>query len=449
MASIEPTKDPIIKSLIGLSIPMIIESNLQTVFNLVDTFFVSKISYSAIGALVSSSILLMLISALTIGISIASSIFFTQSWGAKNYNRANIVYSNALIVMVAFSVASIMLYPFLDNILTLLGLKGSTLVFAKEFLSISILGLPISFAFGLNSSTLKSMSLPNKTLLIMLAATIINIALDPLLIFVLKMGVKGAALATICSMFVGILLQVYVISKTKLRFIFNIDIQLIKQLLSKSIFASFHLMIRILSMLLIIKIIAIHSQIAISSYSIVTRIYQILLFMIFGISNASAVIVGQNIGSKNWPFVKEGVEKSLLLGTAFISLLDILLFLFSDSIIGIFTVQNQCFEIAKNAIVYLALSYPFFAMGSIANRITMACGNTFLPSIMNFFSLFLFQLPLAYFLSMYMSLNGIWLSILLANILNFLLNIMILKYNLSKLSVNYKFLMMFTGQKNA
>jgi Na+-driven multidrug efflux pump len=92
LASIEPTKDPIIKSLIGLSIPMIIESNLQTVFNLVDTFFVSKISYSAIGALVSSSILLMLISALTIGISIASSIFFTQSWGAKNYNRANIVY---------------------------------------------------------------------------------------------------------------------------------------------------------------------------------------------------------------------------------------------------------------------------------------------------------------------------------------------------------------------
>jgi putative MATE family efflux protein len=449
LANIEPTKDPIIKSLIGLSIPMIIESNLQTVFNLVDTFFVSKISYSAIGALVSSSILLMLISALTIGISIASSIFFTQSWGAKNYNRANIVYSNALIVMVAFSVMSIMLYPFLDNILALLGLKGATLVFAKEFLSVSILGLPISFAFGLNSSTLKSMSLPNKTLIIMLVATIINIALDPLLIFVLKMGVKGAALATICSMFVGILLQVYVISKTKLRFIFDIDIQLIKQLLSKSIFASFHLMIRILSMLLIIKIIAIHSQIAISSYSIVTRIYQILLFMIFGISNAAAVIVGQNIGSKNWPFVKEGVEKSLLLGTAFISFLDLLLFLFSGSIIGIFTSQSQCFEISKNAMIYFALSYPFFAMGSIANRITMSCGNTFLPSIMNFFSLFLFQLPLAYFLSMYMSLNGIWLSILLANILNFLLNIMILKYNLSKLSVDYKFLMMFTGQKNA
>ncbi|OSS42094.1 Multi antimicrobial extrusion protein (Na(+)/drug antiporter) [Desulfurella amilsii] len=428
---------------------MIIESNLQTVFNLVDTFFVSKISYSAIGALVSSSMLLMLISTLTIGISIASSIFFTQSWGAKNYKRASIVYSNALIVMVAFSIASIMLYPFLDNILSLLGLKDSTLVFAKEFLSVSILGLPISFAFGLNSSTLKSMSLPNKTLIIMLVATIINIALDPLFIFVLKMGVKGAALATICSMFVGILLQIYVISKTKLRFRLNINIQLIKQLLSKSIFASFHLMIRILSMILIIKIIAIHSQVAISSYSIVTRIYQILLFMIFGISNAAAVIVGQNIGSKNWSFVKEGVEKSLLFGTAFISFLDILLFLFSGSIIGIFTSQNQCFEISKNAMVYFALSYPFFAMGSIANRITMACGNTFLPSIMNFFSLFLFQLPLAYFLSIYISLNGVWLSILLANILNFLLNIIILKYNLSKLSVDYKFLMMFTGQRNA
>ncbi|MGB9755522.1 MAG: hypothetical protein ACPLXO_01450, partial [Desulfurella sp.] len=98
--------------------------------------------------------------------------------------------------------------------------------------------------------------------------------------------------------------------------------------------------------------------------------------------------------------------------------------------------------------LYYALSYPFFAAGSIANRITMACGNTFLPSIMNFFSLFLFQLPLAYFLSIQMKLNGIWLSILAANILNFMLNILILKYNLSKLSIHYKFLKTFTGQKN-
>ncbi len=445
MTNIDPTKDPIIKSLTWLSIPMIIESNLQTVFNLVDTFFVSKINYSAIGALVSSSILLMLISAFTIGISIASSIFFTQSFGAKQYEKASTIYSNALIVMVAFSIISMGLYPFLDTILKLLGLKDSTLIYAKEFLSVSILGLPISFVFGLNSSTLKNMALANKTLVIMLIATIINIALDPLLIFVLKMGVKGAALATICSMFIGLLLQVYVMSKTKLKFKFNINIKLIAQLLSKSIFASFHLIVRLFSMLLIIKIIAMHSQIAISSYSIVTRIYQILLFMIFGISNAAAVVVGQNIGSKNWPFVKEGVEKSLLFGTAFIGILDILLFLLSGNIIHVFTNEPKCFEIAKAAFLYYALSYPFFAMGSIANRITMACGNTFLPSIMNFFSLFLFQLPSAYFLSIWMKLNGIWLSILLANILNFLLNIIILKYNLSKLSINYRFLKMFTG----
>ncbi|MGC8502032.1 MATE family efflux transporter [Desulfurella sp.] len=448
MANIDPTKDPIIKSLVSLSIPMIIESNLQTVFSLVDTFFVSRISYSAIGALVSSSMLLMLISSLTIGISIASSIFFTQSFGARNYKMANTVYSNALIVMLAFSFVSMMLYPFLDTILRLLSLKNSTLIFAKQFLSISILGLPVSFVFGLNSTTLKSMSLPNKTLLIMLIATVVNIALDPLFIFAFKMGIKGAALATICSMFIGILLQIYVISKTKLRLKFDINIKLIKQLLNKSIFASFHLMIRILSMLLIIKIIAMHSQVAVSSYSIVTRIYQILLFMIFGISNAAAVIVGQNIGSKNWAFVKEGVEKSLLFGSAFIIFLDILLFVFSGIIIKVFTSDKACFEIAKNAFLYYALSYPFFAAGSIANRITMACGNTFLPSIMNFFSLFLFQLPLAYFLSIQMKLNGIWLSILAANILNFMLNILILKYNLSKLSIHYKFLKTFTGQKN-
>lgn len=445
MANIDPTKDPVIKSLIGLSIPMIIESNLQTVFNLVDTFFVSKISYSAIGALVSSSILLMLISAFTIGISIASSIFFTQSYGAKQFSKANIIYSNALIVMIVFSILSFGLYPFLDTILKLLGLEDFTLIYAKEFLSVSILGLPISFIFGLNSSTLKNMSLANQTLTIMFIATIINIALDPLFIFVLKMGVKGAALATICSMFIGLILQIYVMSKTKLTLTFNINIKLIQQILGKSIFASFHLIVRILSMLLIIKIIAMHSQVAISSYSIVTRIYQILLFMIFGISNAAAVIVGQNIGSKNWSFVKEGVEKSLLFGTAFIGILDILLFLLSGNIIQLFTHQPKCFEIAKDAFLYYALSYPFFAMGSIANRITMACGNTFLPSIMNFFSLFLFQLPAAYFLSIWLKLHGIWLSILLANIINFLLNIAILKYNLSKLSINYRFLKMFVN----
>ena len=432
---IDPTKEPILKSIIYLSIPMMLEMGAQNVFNLVDTFFVSRIAYEAIGALVASSMVMFLFMSIAIGISTAAGMYVATYWGAKKYKRAKLLYSNSLLLSICISIiVSAVVISYLSEILGVVGLKGSTFIFAKHYLGISILGFVISFIFSLNNSTIRSLSLPTMALKVMVLSNLINIILDPFFIFYLKLGIKGAAISTIVSMFAGVVLQFTLLNRQKfIAIYFRINTTMIKNVVKKGIFASLQLFFRISSMLVLIKIIGTISQPAISAYGVVIRVYQVLLFMVFGVSNASFVMVGQNFGAKLIERAKKSAFLTIILAVCFIGILDFVLYIGRDLVLSLFVSNMRVKNIALNLMLFYAISYPFVIVSTISSRISMALHDTKRPSLVNLFNLWFFQVPLAYMLSFKFNETGVWMAIAVSNVTAFVLNFYIMKMNFRRI----------------
>ena len=431
--NVDPTKDPILKSIVFLSIPMMVEMLTQNLFNLVDMYFVSKISYLAIGALVSSSIVLMVIFSSFIGLSTATGMYVASCLGGKKFSQARFYYSNAFTLVLIFSLLfSAVLYLFLNGILNLLGLRGLTRIFAYQYLSVAVLGLIFNFLFTLNNSVLRSNALPSLVVRVMVLTNILNAIFDPFFMFYLKLGIRGAALSTIMSVLIGICLQVIFLHNNGYYFRFLIRKRVVSKLVSKGVFASLHLFFRIVSMLVLIRLVSGFSQVALSAYSIVIRIYQVLLFLVFGLANTSFVVVGQNYGAKLIDRLKEGAFWVLALGFFFIGALDVLIYALRDPILAIFVRDPMVKKIAFRLMFFYFVSYPFVVLATISARSSMALHDTKRPSLINLFNLWFFMLPLAYVLSKYYGLNGIWFSIALSNFTSFLANIVLLLFNLKR-----------------
>ncbi len=432
---INPTKEPILKSIVYLSIPMMLEMGAQNIFNLVDTYFVSRIAYEAIGALVASSMITILFFSLAVGISTATGMYVAAYWGAKKYKRAKYLYSNALILLSAVSIfVSVFVFIFLKDILRIIGLKGLTFTYANQYLSIAVMGFLFNFVFYLNNTTIRSVSLPTIALKVMVFANLLNIVLDPFFIFYLKLGVKGAALSTIVSIFSGIVLQNVMLKKRQFSFTgFRINKKILKNIVKKGFFAFLQLFFRISSMLILIKIIGMISQPAISAYGTVIRIYQVLLFMVFGMANASFVITGQNFGARLIKKAKKSAFISIGIAVLFIGTLNFILYFNKDALLSLFISNAYVKNIALNVMFFYAVSYPFVIASTISSRISMALQDTKRPSLVNLFNLWFFQVPLAYFLSFHFKETGVWVSIAASNLTAFILNFSIMIFNFKRI----------------
>lgn len=412
---------------------MMIEMLSQNLFNLVDVYFVSKISYFAIGALVSSSIVLMVVYSVFIGIATAAGIYVASNVGAKKPSRAKFYYANAFsMVLVLSGIFTLAMYILLGFILKFINLEGMTRIFAYQYLRVSVLGLVFNFLFSLNNSVLRSNALPSLVVKVMILTNVLNAILDPFFIFYLGLGIKGAAVSTIVSLVVGVGFQIVFLKKNGyyLKLVFRKKV--ISKLLGKGVFASLHLFFRIVSMLVLIKLVGSFSQVALSAYSLVIRVYQVLLFLVFGLANASFVIVGQNYGAKLFNRVKASAFLVLLIGLIFIGTLDVLIYIFRSSILNVFVDNVSVREMAFNVMFYYFISYPFVILATISARSSMALHDTKRPSMINLFNLWFFMLPMAYILSKHYGLNGVWFSIAVSNFTSFLANIVLLILNLKR-----------------
>ncbi len=409
---------------------MMIEMLAQNFFNLVDVYFVSKISYLAIGALVSCSIILMIVYSFFIGISTSSGIFIASSWGAKKFFRARFYYINAFSLVLLSSIfLSLILFFSLTTILNFIGLKGLTKNFALQYLKVASFSLFFIFFFSLNNSTLRSIALPTLSLKVMIMANILNSIFDPLFIFYFKLGMKGAALATLISLGISILLQLMFLSKQGFIPRFKIKSTAVKQIINKGIFATMHLLFRITSMLALIKLISSMSEVALSAYSTVIRVFQLLLFLVFGLANTAFVIVGQNFGAKYLDRAKKGAFLVILIGLIIVGTLDFLIYAFKDPLISIFLKNLDAKLIARKIIFFYFVSYPFVIASTIEARASMALQDTKRPSIINLLNLWFFMLPLAFVLSKKLNLEGIWLAIAISNFTSFIANTALLILN--------------------
>ena len=398
------TQGSIRKAVFLLAVPMILELSLESVFAVVDMFFVGKLGQNAIATVGLTESVATIVYSLAIGLSTAATAIVARRIGEKNPEAAaHAGAQSILIVFVATVIASIAGVIFAPDILSFMGASPEVIAEGAGFTRI-ILGCSgaIMFLFLINGifRGAGDAAMAMRSLWI---ASIINIILCP--IFIHFWGLKGAAIATVIGRTSGVLYQCYHLFKGSgmLTFEaqhFKIDMPLIKSIIHIAWPATFQFIIASGSWIILAKLVAeTGGTTASAGYQIAIRNVVFFILPAWGLSNAAATLVGQNLGAKEVYRAEQSVLIATKYNAIFMGFVMVLFVFFSNPIIRIFTQDEAVVYYGALSLQIMGAGYIFYGIGMVMAQSLNGAGDTRTPTIINFVCFWLFQIPLAYFLA--------------------------------------------------
>lgn len=398
------TQGSIRKAVFLLAIPMILELSLESVFAVVDMFFVSKLGPSAIATVGLTESVITIIYSLAIGLSTAATAIVARRIGEKNPEAGAHAGAQAIVVALVFTViTSIAGAIYAADILRLMGASETVVTEGTIFTQIMLGGsLAIIFLFLINGifRGAGDAAMAMRSLWI---ASIINIILCP--IFIHFWGLKGAAIATVIGRSTGVLYQCYHLFKGSgiLTFRlshFSFDFEVVKAVVKIAWPATLQFIIASGSWIVLARLVAeTGGTDASAGYQIAIRNVVFFILPAWGLSNAAATLVGQNLGAGQYERARKSVMLSARYNAIFMSFVMVLFVGFATPIIRIFTSEEVVVEYGAKALRIIGTGYIFYGIGMVMTQALNGAGDTKTPTIINFVCFWLFQIPLAYFLA--------------------------------------------------
>lgn len=424
-----------------LAIPTTIGMIANSLYNVVDTIFIGRgvgtLAIAGVGIVFPIQIIIMAIAQL-FGMGAASMI--SRSLGKKDKERASNIAGNSFIASLCLGiVAAVTVFIFIDPILALFGATENIMPFAKEYLFIITFGF-IYFPFLVSSNNLiRAEGDAKNAMVVMLAATGVNIVLDPIFIFVLDMGIAGAAYATIIAQFSGFayLISYYLMGKSTLSIKlkhFKLKFKIMKEMVSLG-FASF---IRQVSMSLLIIVVnnslrVYGGDIYIAVYAVVNRVIMFITMPLFGIVAGVQPMVGFNYGAGRTDRVKGSLKTSILSTLVIGGVFFTLFMIFPSAIIGFFTNDPQLVNNGILPLRMIILLFPLVGFQIIGAGYFQSIGKAGPSILLSLSRQVIFLLPLLLVLPIFMGLEGIWYSFPIADFLSIVLTGLFLWYDLRKI----------------
>lgn len=426
-------------ALILLAIPMILEMVMESLFAIVDTFFVAKISTEAVATIGITESLLMLIESLAIGISMAGTAMIARRIGEKRPDKAKQIIANVVTIGVLLSLSiGLGCFFYSSEILALMGSDEKLVEEGSGYTSI-ILGfniiLMLLFIFNGIFRGAGNATIAMKTLWL---ANGLNIVLDPLLIFGLgfipALGLEGAAIATCIGRGSGVLYQIYHLSygNTVLKMSFKdwvLDSKIIKKIIEIASGGAGQFLIATASWIFLIRIINNFGSQAVAGYTIAIRVIIFTILPSWGLANAVATLVGQNLGAGNPERAEETVWTAGRYNMYFLMVISVFFFMIATPLVGIFTNDDVVLSYGISALRILCASYIFFAYQMIIGQAFNGAGDTRTPTILNFLACWLIQIPLAYVLAITLEMGpgGVYWAIAISSSILAAMNIYMFK----------------------
>ena len=405
------TEGSINRAIFMLSIPMILEMAMESMLAVVDIFFISRLNDNdAVTAVGLTESVIAIVYSMAMGLGMAATAMVARRIGEKDGPGAAVAAVNALyiglMVSVVISVVGIVFY---QEILRLMGASesivkvgsGYTLWMLGGNFSIVALFLVNAIFRGAGNAAIAMHSL--------WIANILNMILDPLLIFgwgpVPAMGVEGAAIATNIGRAAGVLYQLYYLAGDKgiikiHKENIKIDRDIVVRLLKVSAGNIGQFLISTASWLFLARIIVNFGSAAFAGYQIAIRIIIFTILPSWGMANAAATLVGQNLGAQQPDRAEKSVWKAGLLNMIFLGLISIIFYFVSAPIMGVFSVDPEVIRYGSQCLRIVAFGYVFYGYGMVIIQAFNGAGDSRTPTILNLFGYWLFQIPLAYTMAM-------------------------------------------------
>lgn len=420
------TVGPIGRALGLLAIPMVLEMSMEAIFAVVDIAFVSRLGTDAIAAVGLTEALVTVLYAVAIGLGMGVTAMVSRRIGAGDQENAARVVGQAIWVGATLSILiGLAGITYAADLLTMMGASDSVIETGKGFTSVLLGGsFSILFLFLLNSAFRGAGDAP-VALRSLTLANAINIVLDPCLIFGLgpfpELGVTGAAIATTIGRGLGVVYLLYYLfdGKGRLKFGFGhlrIVPALIKRMIQISIGGIGQFLIATSSWIVIMRVVALYGSAPIAAYTIALRLLEFAFLPAWGLGNAAATLVGQNLGAEKPDRAEQSVRHAARYNVIFMSVLGVLMFVFAPQIVALFSTEPEILYYGVHCIRILAVGYPMYAIGMIIIQAINGAGDTATPSLLNFICFWILQIPAAYWLATNVGLgpDGVFVAIVVA-----------------------------------
>lgn len=434
------TESKVSSTLITLLVPILLSNTLNVVYNIVDSIWIGNIiGPLGLSAVAVSFPITLMMGSFAFGVNMANGVIVSQYYGAKDYNTVShvIKVSTTLGVIILFTVGSLM-FIFAKKILIIMNTPKDALDMAVIYLRITIIGLPFAYSYFFISSILRAVGDSVRPLIFLIVSSIVNIILDPILIkgfFIIPaMGLKGAAIATVISQCISVLISTSYLkiknSFIKINpFIFTFDINITKKIMKLAIPISSNQFIVAFGWLIITRLISSFGDAASATVAIVNRVESLFIMPIGALGNAVMTMSAQNIGANKFDRVKEIFKNGIVIGIIISSVMSIFSIVNPHLLINMFTKDLEVFEYSKSYIYTIMPIFIFYSIMFVCNGVINGAGKTIVIMIFSTSTTLILRTILAYALSEKFALVGIWASMAICYIINTLFSLYYYKSN--------------------
>ncbi|MCG8467647.1 MAG: MATE family efflux transporter [Gemmatimonadetes bacterium] len=408
-----------------LAIPMVLEMAGESLFVVVDAFFVGRLGSNALAALGLTETFLAVVYSIAVGVAMSTTALVARRIGEKDERGAARAAVQAIILAVGVAaILGISGSIAAPHLLRAMGADEATVAEGTMFARIQLGGMVVIILLFVNNAIYRGAGDATMAMRSVWLANSINIVLDPMLIFGIgpfpELGLTGAAVATTTGRGIGVAFQLWSMSRghrirvTREDLVF--DAPVIKRLISVSRGGVGQMLVSQVSYIGSIRILATFGAVVLAGYVLAIRIVIFILLPAWGLANAAATLVGQNLGAGKPDRSERAVYVTGIWNMTFMAVITIVFVAFAGPIIGIFAPDPETHAVGTRALRIISYGYIFYAWGMVTMQAFNGAGDTGTPTRINIFVFWLFQLPLAWVLAMVLDVgpDGVFWSFALA-----------------------------------
>jgi putative MATE family efflux protein len=422
-APIDLTAAPINESLVMLAVPMMLEMVMESVFAVVDVFWVAHLGADAVATVGLTESMMAIVYSVAMGTSIGAMALVARRVGEKDVPGAARTAFQAIALSlgaaIAMGAAAIVTAP---SLLRMMGAEPHVVATGTSFVRVMLGGNATAFLLFVINAIFRGSGEAALAMRVLVLGNSLNIVLGPCFIFGLgpfpALGVTGAAVATNIGRGCAVLYQAFLLvgGRSKLsirREHLRLELRTIGAIVRLSASAAAQMLLSMTSYIGVMRILSAFGSAPLAGYTIGFRVLMFAILPSFGLASAAATMVGQNLGAHRPDRAEKAVWRASWLSAAFLSAVGVVLFLAARSVVGIFTSDPEILGYGTSYLRTVSLGFPFYAFGMVASEAFNGAGDTRTPTLINFFVFWVVQMPLAWFLAtrMGMGASGVFITL--------------------------------------